>query len=121
MDIRKGFAAGAIVLALTGWARAAIVTLSTGPDGPILLSGGSPVTENFDTLATSGAANTTLPHGWGIAERGSDVTPPSNFDGKYEASSGTDNTGNVYSFGATSSTERALGGIQSGSVNPSFG
>jgi hypothetical protein len=31
------------------------------------------------------------------------------------------NTGDTYSFGAASNTERAFGGLQSGSLNPTIG
>src|SRR6185436_1444018 len=37
------------------------------------------------------------------------------------AGTGSGNTGDTYSFGATSNAERALGGLQSGSLNPTIG
>lgn len=64
--------------------------------------------ENFNTLATSGTSST-LPSGWRFAESGS------NANTSYTASDGTANSGDTYSFGTTSSTERAFGTIRSGS------
>ena len=56
--------------------------------------------QNFDTLATSGTTNTSVPTGFGFSETGV------NADGKYRGSSGA-STGDTYSFGLT--TDRAFG------------
>ena len=72
-------------------------------------------TQDFDTLATSGTTNTALPDGWALSETGT------NANGLYAAGTGSSNAGDSYSFGASSSSERALGGLQSGSLNPTFG
>lgn len=72
-------------------------------------------TENFDTLAASGTTGTALPAGWALVETGTSANT------SYGVGTGSSNTGNSYSFGATGSTDRALGGLQSGSVNPLFG
>src|ERR1041384_1226669 len=77
---------------------------------------GVAVTQNFDSLATSGTANTwtdgtTLP-GW-YAQF---TVTPSN-PTTYRASTGTDTTGAIYSFGVAGTnavTERAFGSIASG-------
>jgi hypothetical protein len=68
--------------------------------------------QNFDSLSNTGTTNTwtdnsTLP-GWYATKA---VTPPVTV---YRADNGTSNAGALYSFGATGSTERALGTISSG-------
>lgn len=73
---------------------------------------GTPITETFDTLATTGTSST-LPPGWALSES------DSNADATYRAGTGSDNTGDTYSFG--SSADRALGGLRSGSLVPTFG
>lgn len=70
--------------------------------------------QDFDTLASSGTSNL-LPQDWVLSEIGT------NANGNYTAGTGSSNTGDTYSFGATESSERALGGLQSGSLTPSFG
>jgi hypothetical protein len=72
-------------------------------------------TENFDTLAATGTTGTALPAGWAIAETGTAANT------SYGVGTGSSNTGNSYSFGAANSTDRALGSLQSGSVNTVFG
>jgi predicted extracellular nuclease len=75
---------------------------------------GTPVTENFDTLASSGTSSV-MPPGWAFSESGT------NANTLYTAGTGSSNTGDTYSFGASGSTERALGGLQSGSLIPMYG
>jgi uncharacterized protein len=75
---------------------------------------GSPVGEDFDTLASSGTSSA-LPPGWVFLETGT------NANATYTAGTGSGNAGDTYSFGATGSSERALGGLQSGSLVPLFG
>lgn len=75
---------------------------------------GSWVNEDFNTLANSGTSNV-LPVGWRILETGT------NANSVYTVGTGSSNTGDSYSFGATSSIDRSLGGLFSGSLNPSFG
>jgi len=73
--------------------------------------------EHFDALASSGTTNefTTLPAGWLARESGTGANTT------YAADNGGLNSGNTYSYGATGLTERALGGLLSGSVTPVFG
>ena len=74
--------------------------------------------QNFDTLVNTGTGlYTLLPDGWGIYEVGTGT----NADGKYAVGTGSSNTGNAYSFGAASSTDRALGTIASGTNFPTMG
>jgi predicted extracellular nuclease len=75
---------------------------------------GTPYTQNFDTLASS-ATGSTVPTGWVFVESGT------NANGTYTAGTGSSATGDTYSFGAAGSTERAFGGLQSGSLIPTLG
>ena len=89
---------------------------SAGAAGTVSLTTlGSAYTEDFNTLASSGTANTTIPNGWEFSESGT------NANTTYRAGTGSDNTGDTYSFGATSNTERAFGGLRSGSLVPLIG
>ena len=75
---------------------------------------GTTYTEDFDTLANTGTSST-LPAGWAISEGGTGANTT------YAAGTGSSATGDTYSFGSASSTDRALGGLQSGSLVPTFG
>ncbi|GAB4441535.1 MAG: hypothetical protein OHK0015_38980 [Chloroflexi bacterium OHK40] len=79
-----------------------------------LTSIGATYTETFDSLASSGTSSTT-PLGWEFSESGT------NANGLYSAGTGSNNAGDTYSFGDSGSTERALGGLLSGSLTPTFG
>ena len=77
------------------------------------ISIGTPISQNFDTLATSGATNTwtdntTLP-GWYSQFTATPTNPT-----VYRADDGTSNAGAIYSFGTGTSTERAFGSTSSG-------
>ena len=87
--------------------------------GQILFSAGSPYTQDFDSLASSGAPpantnwtdNSTIP-GWCASKS---VAP--NTISTYRVSSGSENNGALYSFGTNGVhpvTDRALGSIASG-------
>jgi endonuclease/exonuclease/phosphatase family metal-dependent hydrolase len=75
------------------------------------MSGGT-YSQNFDLLADSGSPgwtdNSTLP-GWYISKS----VAPNNVTG-YTPGTGSSGTGTIYSFGASGSTERALGSVASG-------
>ncbi len=73
------------------------------------------VIQNFDTLASSGTANTVMPAGWYFAEGGTGANTT------YAAGTGSSSTGNTYSFGATSATERALGTLRTSSLTSILG
>jgi uncharacterized protein len=81
----------------------------------ISLTNSTPYTENFNSLANSGTTGTTLPANWVIAESGA------NANATYTVGSGSGTTGDSYSFGGTGGTDRALGGLRSGNLNPTFG
>ncbi|MEP6893121.1 MAG: ExeM/NucH family extracellular endonuclease [Gaiellaceae bacterium] len=72
-------------------------------------------TETFDTLANTGIANTVTPDGWAFSETGT------NANTTYAAGAGSSTAGNTYSFGTDLSAERAFGGLQSGTLNPTIG
>ncbi len=74
-------------------------------------------TQNFDTLATTGTTNATLPSDWVITETGGGAQD----NEQYAADNGTSSTGDTYSYGSTGSTDRALGGLQSGTLIPTWG
>lgn len=108
-----------VMCSRSGTARALIwLLLLTGSGGlsaqSIGLVGGTPATETFDTLASSGTGST-LPAGWHFLETGN------NANGTYAADDGTANAGNTYSYGAAGSGERALGLLRSGSLVPTIG
>ena len=72
--------------------------------------------QNFNALAATGESNL-LPTGFQIAETGTSAT----VDGNYTAGTGSNNAGDVYSFGSAGSADRALGTLLSGSNTPLFG
>ncbi|MFN8470018.1 MAG: ExeM/NucH family extracellular endonuclease [Caldilineaceae bacterium] len=76
---------------------------------------GTAYTQDFNTLASSGTANTTVPVGWEFSESGT------NANTTYRAGTGSDNTGDTYSFGANGNSERAFGGLRSGNLVPLIG
>jgi hypothetical protein len=81
----------------------------------VLTALGTPACENFDTLANSGGTSSTTPAGWTFSE--SDT----NANTTYSVGTGSATGGDTYSFGATGSTDRAFGGLQSGSLVPTIG
>lgn len=72
-------------------------------------------TEDFDGLANTGTTSSVMPTGWLFAETGS------NANTTYLVGTGSVNTGDTYSFGLTSSLDRALGALASGSLQSIFG
>ena len=78
--------------------------------------GTTPYTQNFNTLATTPTVtSSTLPTGWIVSEEGT------NANTSYTVGNGASTTGDVYSFGAAGSTDRALGTLRSGSLAPTLG
>lgn len=81
-----------------------------------IVSLGTPITQNFDTLATSGTANawtddSTLP-GWYAQFTATPANPTT-----YSAGTGSSNTGAIYSFGVAGVnpvSDRAFGSVSSG-------
>jgi predicted extracellular nuclease len=73
---------------------------------------GAPLTDNFDTLATAGTANTWTDNTTIGGLYGQFALQPTN-PTVYIADAGTSNTGGIHSYGTGTSTERALGSIGS--------
>jgi hypothetical protein len=92
-----------------------IATRSVAYADIVLSNTASSYTQDFDTLASTGGTGTTVPFGWYFSETGTGANT------SYGVGTGSSNTGNTYSFGASGSTDRAFGGILSGSVVPTIG
>ncbi|MBU3713878.1 MAG: T9SS type A sorting domain-containing protein [Ferruginibacter sp.] len=97
----NGLNNGAINLTVSGGTPITAVTTAT-------------VTQDFNTLASS-STSSTVPTGWAFSETGT------NANTTYAAGTGSLGTGDTYSFGASSSSERAFGGLRSGSLVPTIG
>ena len=80
----------------------------------VLNSLGAAACQNFNGLSNSNASSTT-PAGWTFSEA------DNNADTTYAVGTGSSGTGDTYSFGAASSSDRAFGGVQSGSLVPTIG
>jgi hypothetical protein len=87
--------------------------VSASPTPAISLTGAT-YTQDFDALANTGTSSI-LPSDWYFSESGT------NANTLYTAGTGSSNTGDTYSFGAASATDRALGGLRSGSLIPVIG
>jgi hypothetical protein len=75
---------------------------------------GTNFNQDFNTLATSGTSSS-LPSGWYLSESGSGA------NSTLSASDGSVNTGETYSYGTSTNSDRAFGGLRSGSVVPTIG
>src|SRR5262245_55695180 len=71
-------------------------------------------TQDFNTLANTGTSST-VPNGWDFLESGT------NANTTYTAGAGTSTTGDTYSFGTGTATDRAFGGLRSGALIPIIG
>ncbi|HQR35494.1 MAG TPA: ExeM/NucH family extracellular endonuclease [Blastocatellia bacterium] len=80
---------------------------------------GSAITQNFDTLSnTAGSTTNNLTiTGWFLTESGGGARD----NEQYAVDTGASTTGDMYSYGAAASTERALGQLRSGTLIPLFG
>ncbi|MBV8518369.1 MAG: ExeM/NucH family extracellular endonuclease [Acidobacteria bacterium] len=78
---------------------------------------GSAYTQNFDTLANTGTTNNLTIPGWFLTEGGGGARD----NEQYATDNGASTTGDMYSYGAAASTERALGQLRSGTLIPLFG
>lgn len=110
--------AGAVGLLLTALPMRSAHALAGGSGSVSLTTLGSAYTQNFDTLANTGTTNTLTINGWFLNEEG---TSSSVYNGQYGANTGSNNQGDVYSFGAESSAERAFGTLFSNSLTPTIG
>lgn len=84
--------------------------------GAIPITNNSPIVQDFNTLSNSTSPSNVLPSGWYLTEMGTGAAA----DGRYVVGDGSSNSGGAFSFGAVSSTERALGSLGSGSVTPIY-
>ena len=92
---------------------AACLFLFQNSNSQVSLSGPA-YNQDFNTLALSGTSST-VPAGWLFSESGT------NANTIYTAGTGSGNAGDTYSFGIASNTERAFGGLQSGTLIPTIG
>lgn len=109
---RRTLTTGLAALALTA-------VLGTEANAQISITAGSlTYAQNFNTLDTASATSSgNLPTGWEIYEYGTSAT----VNGEYKGGNGSSNAGDVYSYGSTGSTERALGSLLSSSNKEFFG
>ena len=91
-----------------------IGTAACGGDYVPILAVGAPVTESFDALSNT-SPDAVVPTGWRFAETGTGA------NGSYAVSDGSAASGDTYSYGAASSTDRALGLLTSGAVQSTLG
>ncbi|MGH9802109.1 MAG: hypothetical protein ACRD82_17240, partial [Blastocatellia bacterium] len=82
-------------------------------NGGVMMSLGSPITENFDTLATSGTTNPWTDNSTIVGWYSQFTVTPTN-PTTYRADAGGSNTGAIYSWGTGTATERAFGSVASG-------
>ncbi|HMS43412.1 MAG TPA: carboxypeptidase-like regulatory domain-containing protein, partial [Pyrinomonadaceae bacterium] len=80
---------------------------------------GAASTQNFDTLSnTAGSTTNNLTiTGWFMTETGGGARD----NEQYAVDTGASNTGDTYSYGAAANPDRALGGLQTGTLIPNFG
>lgn len=95
----------------------ATINLTSDDFAPIPLTSGNVYTQDFNSLSNIGTTNILSIPGWLLDETGGGGRD----NEQYAADNGGSNTGDTYSYGATGSTERALGSLQSGSLISSFG
>jgi len=95
------------------------VKADTGTGSVSLTTLGTAYAQDFNTLAnTAGTTtNSNLPTGWYLTESGGGTRD----NEQYAVDTGGSNTGDTYSYGAASATERALGGLRSGTLIPVYG
>ena len=93
-----------------------LLAIGSGSGSIALTSFDVAYSQDFNTLANSGTSSS-LPTGWFIDESGTSAA----VNGMYAAGTGSGTAGDTYSFGATGSTERALGDLRSGTLVPIIG
>lgn len=95
-----------------------VTKASAGPITAISLTGGT-YTQDFNALSNvAGTTTNTLTiTDWYMTESGTSTRN----NGQYAVDTGASNSGDTYSYGSAGSTDRALGGLRSGSLIPLFG
>lgn len=81
----------------------------------IITSTATTYTQNFNTLLAKGGTSATLPTGWKLLETGTSANT------SYVSDAGTTSTGNTYSYGTGTGTDRAFGSLLSGSLSSTMG
>ncbi len=81
----------------------------------IITSTATTYTQNFNTLRATAGTSATLPTGWKLLEAGTSANTT------YASDAGTTATGNTYSYGTGTATDRAFGALLSGSLSPIMG
>ena len=107
---------GGVVAATTLVVGASPASAAGASAAAPLALGAAGCVESFDGLA-AGTTGASLPPGAGFDETGTSARA----DGAYSADNGASNAGDVYSLGATGSTERAFGSLLSSSLTPTLG
>ncbi|HZB42247.1 MAG TPA: hypothetical protein VE487_14840, partial [Ilumatobacter sp.] len=80
---------------------------------------GSPYIQEFDTLSNTAASTTNALaiNGWELTETGGGARD----NEQYGVDTGGSGTGDTYRYGSADATDRALGGLQSGTLVPIIG
>src|SRR5918994_7601992 len=113
----------ATVVCVTAAGTLAPVALSNqtvSAAGTIALTAiGSPYIQEFDTLSNTAASTTNALaiNGWELTETGGGTRD----NEQYGVDTGGSGTGDTYSYGSADATDRALGGLQSGTLVPIIG
>lgn len=96
-----------ILFSIKGFGQLSITTANTT------------ITQNFDGLPNTGTglsqSGSIFASGWSFLETGS------NSNVLYQAGNGSSNSGDTYSYGTTSATDRAFGMLQSGNLSSILG
>ncbi|MCD6018003.1 MAG: hypothetical protein K0S53_1124 [Bacteroidetes bacterium] len=80
---------------------------------------GTPYTQNFDALSSTATTtnNVLAINGWSLTETGGGVRD----NEQYAVDNGGSSTGDAYSYGVAGNSDRAFGGLQSGTLIPLIG
>ena len=81
----------------------------------VITSTATTYSQNFNTLLAKNGTSTTLPTGWKLLETGTSANT------SYASDAGTTSTGNTYSYGTGTATDRAFGSLLSGSLSSTMG
>ena len=104
----------AIMTAALAVGVAHLAATGSSGSGSVSLSTSTAMVQDFDTLSNATSPSNLLPTGWYLTELGTGAAA----DGNYVVGIGSSNAGGAYSFGAATSTDRALGSVGSGTVTP---
>ncbi len=77
----------------------------------------SAYTQNFNSLATSLTTNNLALTGWSLTESGGSLRD----NEQYASDTGASTTGDVYSYGSSANSDRALGTLRTGTLIGQFG